>query len=51
MHYFEGMAEMVNHDYNATTTVCSEIFEVDYESRQVLRGRDEIGMLTDFGRI
>ena len=37
LHYFEGLAEMVNHDYNATTTVCSEIFEVDYESRQVLR--------------
>ena len=36
-HYFEGVAEMINHDYNASTTVCAEIFEVDFKSREVRR--------------
>ena len=27
-HYWEGIAEMINHSPNATTTVCAEAFEV-----------------------
>ena len=37
MHYFEGVAEMLNHDDNASTTVCAEHFEVLASSRQVTR--------------
>ena len=36
-HYFEGIAEMINHSPNATTSVCAELFELDASRGVVTR--------------